>query len=105
MKMNSRDVRREFDRMAAQRMRLHSGGVPLHVALGGGPSVSLRFKLKRMGHSLDAPEIEDLLNLVDSMEYQKSMNNMPMSIRYAAVSRPKRERRVWGFKPDDSKPE
>ena len=37
--MNSRDVRREFDRMAAQRMRLHSGGVPLHVALGGTPSV------------------------------------------------------------------
>jgi len=96
--MNSRDVRREFDRMAAQRMRLHSGGVPLHVALGGRPSVSLRFKMKRLGFGLDRPEVNDLLELVDSVEYQKSMSQMPMSIRYATVSRPRRERRVWGFK-------
>lgn len=95
--MNSRDIRRDFDRMAASRMRLHTGGLPLHTALASRPSISLRFKLKRMGLALEDDGVADLLSLVDEVGLQENLSRMPLSVRYATVARPRRERRVWGW--------
>ena len=93
--MSSRtETQRQFDRIAAARMRLHEGGLPLHVALGSKPSIMFRFRLRRMGITIE--EAQDLVALVDESAIAETMSSMPISVRYATVKREQKRRPVWG---------
>tara|TARA_B100000161_G_C33480067_1_gene382119 strand:- start:394 stop:678 length:285 start_codon:yes stop_codon:yes gene_type:complete len=90
MKMNNQK-QREFDRIAASRMRTTNGGFPLHLALGQPESIRFRWKLKRMG--IDSPE---LIQLIDEVAYQKTLLNQPLGVRYASITRKQKKKQVWG---------
>ena len=89
--MSYRERQREFDKIAASRMRTTNGGFPLHLALGQPESIRLRWKLKRMG--AESPE---LIQLVDEISYQKTLLNQPLGVRYASIKRKQKKREVWG---------
>lgn len=89
--MSYRERQREFDKIAASRMRTTNGGFPLHLALGQPESIRLRWKLKRMG--VESPE---LIQLIDEISYQKSLLNQPLGVRYASIKRKQKKREVWG---------
>jgi len=60
-----------------------------HEALSAlSDSITLRFKLKRMGLSESDPAAQELIALVDSLGYQKMLANQPVATRYSAVKRP-----------------
>lgn len=82
---------REFDRIAASRMRITNGGFPLHLALGQPESIRFRWKLKRMG--IKSPE---LIQLIDEVAYQKTLLNQPLGVRYASITRKQKKKQVWG---------
>ena len=88
------EQQREFDRIAASRMRLHDGGVPLHVALGGRSSILFRYRLKRMG--INPGDVKEAVQLVDEAALVETLASMPMSVRYATVARKQNKRPVWG---------
>ena len=90
MKMN-REKQREFDRIAASRMRVTNGGFPLHVALGQPESIRFRWKLKRMG--ISSPELE---KLIDDIAYQKTMMNQSLGVKYSSITRKQKKKQVWG---------
>lgn len=74
---------RSLDRLAASRMFLEH-----HEALSAlSDSITLRFKLKRMGFAEDHPVAIELLALVDSLGYQKMLANQPVATRFSAVKR------------------
>tara|TARA_Y100001938_G_C8100800_1_gene441577 strand:- start:3393 stop:3674 length:282 start_codon:yes stop_codon:yes gene_type:complete len=89
--MSYRERQREFDKIAASRMRTTNGGFPLHLALGQPESIRLRWKLKRMG--VESPE---LIQLIDEISYQKTLLNQPLGVRYASIKRKQKKREVWG---------
>ena len=75
---------RSLDRLSASRMFLEH-----HEALSAlSDSITLRFKLKRMGLSESDPAAQELIALVDSLGYQKMLANQPVATRYSAVKRP-----------------
>ena len=75
---------RSLDRLSASRMFLEH-----HEALSAlSDSITLRFKLKRMGLSESDPAAQELISLVDSLGYQKMLANQPVATRYSAVKRP-----------------
>lgn len=86
-----REYQREFDKIAASRMRIQSGGFPLHLALGQPEAIRFRHKLKIMG--VKSPH---LLELIDQVSYQKTMLNEPLGVRYASIERPQTKKKVWG---------
>jgi hypothetical protein len=90
MKM-SKEKQREFDRIAASRMRITNGGFPLHLALGQPESIRFRWKLKRMG--IKSPE---LIQLIDEVSYQKTLLNQPLGVKYASITRKQKKKQVWG---------
>ena len=90
MKMNNQK-QREFDRIAASRMRTTNGGFPLHLALGQPESIRFRWKLKRMGI-----ESAELIQLIDEVSYQKTLLNQPLGVRYASITRKQKKKQVWG---------
>lgn len=86
-----RETEREYDRIAASRMRSMGGGLESHVALGQPESIRLRWKLARMGAKCPA-----LVDLVDSVAYQQTLQHQSLGVRYASVKRPQSKRKVWG---------
>ncbi len=75
---------RSLDRLSASRMFLEH-----HEALSAlSDSITLRFKLKRMGLSESDPAAQELIALVDSLGYQKMLANQPVATRYSAGKRP-----------------
>jgi len=73
----------ELDRISASRMH-----VAEHVSLTSHPdSITIRFKLRRMGLDLDAEHIKPWLALVDEIGTQRMLNSQPVFVRYAAVER------------------
>tara|TARA_X000001036_G_C20693318_1_gene810282 strand:+ start:2242 stop:2445 length:204 start_codon:yes stop_codon:yes gene_type:complete len=65
----------------------------LHVAIGDIRSITLRNKLKRMG--LEGEHIDDLISLVDEIGIQKSLNDMPLGVRYSTVKAEKNKPKIW----------
>jgi len=91
-KMKSkREFQREFDKIAASRMRIQNGGFPLHLALGQPESIRFRHKMNIMG--VKSP---DLIKLIDEISYQKTMLQQSLGVRYASIERPQAKRKVWG---------
>jgi hypothetical protein len=88
-----RKSEREYDRIAASRISKIKGGIPLHVAIGDMRSITLRNKLKRMG--LKGPHIDDLISLVDEIGIQKTLNDMPLGVRFATVKSKKNRPKIW----------
>ena len=82
---------RSLDRLSASRMFLEH-----HEALSAlSDSITLRFKLKRMGLSESDPAAKELIALVDSLGYQKMLANQPVATRYSAVKRPISKKKVF----------
>jgi hypothetical protein len=82
---------RKLDNLAASRMFLEK-----HEALSASPeSITLRFKLKRLGVDLDSQAAKDLLALVDSLGYQKMLRHQPIATRFSAVKRNTASKNVW----------
>ena len=81
---------RILDRISASRMHLES-----HVALASPPSITLRFKLARLGIDLDSDAAKSLISLVDDLGYQKMLADNPISVRYSAVKRHIKPETVW----------
>lgn len=88
---SNREYQREYDKIAASRMRVQGGGFPLHLALGQPESLRFRWKLKRMG-----VESEELVQLIDEISYQKTMLNQSLGVRYASIHRPQKKKKIWG---------
>lgn len=89
-----REKEREYDRIASARMRTHEGGVEPHVALGNKTSVRWRFRLKRMG--ADPLIAKELTKLVDDLALQDTLEHQSLGVRYAAVKREQKTKKVWG---------
>lgn len=92
--MDYQNLAREFDRMAGSRMRLHHGGLELHVALGSVSSIRARRRLKRLG-LIQTDAAKDLLDFVDSVAISKVLEDQPLAVRYSTVKRGKTRPRVY----------
>jgi hypothetical protein len=90
-----REIEREFDRIAASRMRLHSGGLEDHVALGESMSITWRFKLKKMGLSIGG-KASELTELIDAVAIQRTLMAQSLGVRYATVTRKTKQESIWG---------
>lgn len=77
---------REFDKIAASRMRLHNGGLLLHEALSDNDSIRIRRKLKRLG-LLHHPSAQEMLELTDLSGFNRMLQLQPLGVRYATVQR------------------
>ena len=81
---------RTLDRLAASRMFLER-----HEALSALPdSITMRFKLKRMGLDINNAGVNELLNLIDSLGYQKMLANETVATRFSAVKRELKRKRI-----------
>lgn len=88
---SKREYQREYDKIAASRMRIQNGGFPLHLAIGQPESLRFRWKLERMGVKCPA-----LVELIDSIAYQRTLLNESLGVRYASIERPQAKKKVWG---------
>jgi len=84
---------REFDRIAASRISKLGGGIPKHVALGSAASLSLRWKMKRMGLSGD--HINAALDLVDDQAMQDQLRRQSIGVRFATMPQARKKVKVW----------
>jgi hypothetical protein len=83
----------EYDRIAASRLARLGGGVPRHVALGSKASLSLRWKLARMG--LQGPHVDHAVQLVDELSLAAILDRHPIGVRFATIPRAKADLEVW----------
>ena len=82
---------RQLDRLSASRMFLER-----HEALSAHKeSITLRFKLKRLGLDLEPEEAQALIEIVDSIGYQKMLANQPVATRFSAVKREIHKQKIW----------
>jgi hypothetical protein len=82
---------RQLDRLSANRMFLER-----HVALSGSKdSVIIRLKLKRMGLDNRSKNCQEIIDLVDSLGFQKMLANQPIATRFSAVKREIHKQKVW----------
>jgi hypothetical protein len=80
-----------LNRLAASRMFLER-----HEALSASKaSITLRYKLKRLGIRDDSPAAIELLALIDAIGYQSMLANQPVASRFAAVKRDIHQQKVW----------
>lgn len=92
--MDYANLAREFDRMAGSRMRLHHGGLPIHVAMGSSKAIRARRRLRRLG--LEKTEAgKDLMEFVDHLAMNSVLEEQPLAVRYATVKRGKSRRTVY----------
>lgn len=63
------------------------------MAIGDIRSITLRNKLKRMG--LEGNHINDLISLVDEIGIQKTLNDMPLGVRFSTVKTKKNKPKIW----------
>jgi len=81
---------RTLDRLSASRMFLER-----HEALSAlSDSITLRFKLKRMGLDEEAQGVAEILALIDSLGYQKMFANETVATRFSAVKREIAKRKI-----------
>lgn len=74
---------RTLDRLSASRMFLER-----HEAMSAlSDSITIRFKLKRMGLDEEAQGVAEILALIDSLGYQKMLANETVATRFSAVKR------------------
>jgi len=82
---------RILDRISASRMHTSP-----EVALTARPaSITLRFKLARLGIDPKSEAAKALLDLVDDLGTQAMLAQQPVATRYAAVKRKIHKERVW----------
>jgi len=87
---NSRE-RAILDRISASRMHL-----PAYLALSATSApATLRFKFQILGIDPEEPGPRNILDLLDQLGAQEMLNGQPVGIRYAAVEREIKGRRVW----------
>jgi hypothetical protein len=98
--MDYANLAREFDRMAGSRMRLHHGGLPLHVALGSTKAIRARRRLRRLGLA-ETEAGKDMLEFVDHLAVNSILQEQPLSVRYATVKRGKARRVVYSPSVDE----
>jgi len=67
-----------------------------HVALSGiKDSITIRMKLRRLGIDLDSDSAHIILDLIDSLGYQKMLEHQPIATRFSAVKREIHKQKVW----------
>tara|TARA_X000001036_G_C20670080_1_gene802141 strand:+ start:835 stop:1056 length:222 start_codon:yes stop_codon:yes gene_type:complete len=67
-----------------------------HVALSGiKDSITIRMKLRRLGIDLDSESAHIILDLIDSLGYQKMLEHQPIATRFSAVKRDIHKQKVW----------
>lgn len=82
---------RTLDNLSASRMFLER-----HEALSAlSDSITIRFKLKRMGIDLSDPRAENITSLIDSLGFQKMLNDQPITTRFSAVKREIKTKKIW----------
>lgn len=91
--MNHRELQRQLDRISASRIAKLNQGVPFHVALGHRNSITLRNKLNRMG--LKGNHVDVALKMVDEIGLQQTLENQPLSNRFATMKSSKPKPKVW----------
>jgi hypothetical protein len=91
--MTSNEREREYNRIAANRISRLDGGLPVHVAIAMRPSITLRNKLKRMG--LEGEHITDLIQMIDEIGMQETLQHMPLGVRFATVKQAQRPPSIW----------
>lgn len=90
----SKELQREFDKIAVSRMKTHNGGLNLHTALGNKSSIRIRWKLRRLG--LMKSELgKDLAHLIDEIAINETFTDTPISVRYASVAREETKPKVF----------
>lgn len=88
-----RSREQEYDRIAASRLSRLNGGVPKHVALGSTASLSLRWKLNRMG--LTGDHIEHAISLVDELALAQILEKHSIGVRFATIPKARNDLKVW----------
>ena len=81
---------RILDKISASRMHLET-----HVALSSPASITLRFKLARLGIDLDSDAARSLIALIDELGFQRMLADNPISVRYTAIKRQIQKERIW----------
>jgi len=67
-----------------------------HVALSGSKeSVTIRMKLKAWGISEESDEAKMMIDLIDSIRFQKMLANQPIASRFSSVKREIHKQKVW----------
>ena len=92
--MNNKN--REFDLIAGSRISKIGEGIPLHVALSNKNSITFRNKMKRM--RLNGFIVDELINLIDEIGIQKTLENQSIGVRFATVPQAKNRPKIWKIK-------
>jgi len=92
----NRQREREFDLIAGNRISKLKPGIKKHVALGDINSITLRNKFKRM--NLNGFHIDQALQMVDEIGFQKVLQNQSIGVRFSTVSKSKTKPKVWKSK-------
>lgn len=80
-----------LDRLSASRMHMER-----HEALSASSaSITLRFKLARLGINPDSEEAKNLLSMIDSLGFQSALKDQPIATRFASVKREIHKQKVW----------
>jgi len=90
---NWKKTQAEYDRIAASRLNKLDGGISLHVALSGYPSITLRNKMKRMG--LEGPHVSAALKMVDELGIQRTLEAQSLGVRFTTVQGSKSKPKIW----------
>ena len=90
--MNNRELQRRLDRISASRIS-RIKAIDFHVALGSVNSITLRNKLNRMG--LKGDHVDQALKMVDEIGLQQTLENQPLSNRFATMKSSKPKPKVW----------
>ena len=89
--MGSEMCIRDSDNLSASRMFLER-----HEALSAlSDSITIRFKLKRMGISASDPRAKNITELIDSLGFQKMLADQPITTRFSAVKREIKSKKIW----------
>jgi len=88
-----RKRQQEYDRIAASRISRLNGGIPKHMALGRKTSLSLRYKLKRLG--LDGPHIAHALSIVDETNLIDVLDHQSLGVRFSTMPSASKAVKIW----------
>lgn len=88
--------RREFDLIAASRIKKIGEGIPLHVAIGNKNSITFRNKMRRM--RIKGEVVDHLIRLIDEVAIQKTLENQSIGVRFSTVQEAKSKPKIFRLK-------
>ncbi len=79
-------MKNDYDIIAGNRLRVHQGGLQIHQALSSKESILVRRLISRLNLNSN-PNSKKLVSLVDEIGISKTLQNQPLGVRYATVTR------------------